>query len=652
MLTIANDVGTNYELIVNKAEKAKLCLIFFTPNSTKMVFNNRYVLFFLLAFSFFTPGKSQMELILQTTDTIICPGSTINVGFTVVGTAPPVFVTYLLDGTPTRYKTTNYNYGEIPINKPGFYPIIEYGNSVDTIRTSNHYISVEGSDLNAVLQGGGVFCGDDKVQPISVSLYGQSPWELSYIVDGINKTLVTSSSSYTLADYSGADVKLVEVKDQVCTRELSDSAFLGFYATPQVRFMGENTACAGSVSSFSVDYNELYAYYWKIPPTAQIVGGDTSSHIISLQWDTASTDYIRIRVSDTTTPCYGVNYNKLVRVYDVTHNQLSGDEKVCIGNSGSYATESIGSNYYKWKIPSAALPDRAIDTTTTAFNLEWQQPANDTVQLKVFSKAGNCESDWMKIPILVSRPPTFTIQGQPEACEGSNATFQTDYSPNYTYKWELPAIAGFRSGTDTNSFFLELAWNSEGEEQLGLSVTDTISGCTETKTFLVDIHPTPTTQSFDTAVCFGESSPLWVDTYSPPENTVFWVDLDRYGSVIQLEKSGFHRFVESTPYGCTATGSYQVTNTCSNNFYVPEIFSPNGDGVNDLLPIFGEFESCHIQIYTVSGELVYDGTQNTPPWDGTHYSQELPVGTYIWKAFVVDYEKNPYRREGTVTLIR
>lgn len=96
---------------------------------------------------------------------------------------------------------------------------------------------------------------------------------------------------------------------------------------------------------------------------------------------------------------------------------------------------------------------------------------------------------------------------------------------------------------------------------------------------------------------------------------------------------------------------------CMCPFYVPNSFTPNNDGVNDLFA-YGydcEITSFHIQISNRWGQLVFQTSDPTHFWDGTQGGNEAPLGTYIYSIDIHwrDYDKDMHRRIfGMVTIIR
>ena len=84
---------------------------------------------------------------------------------------------------------------------------------------------------------------------------------------------------------------------------------------------------------------------------------------------------------------------------------------------------------------------------------------------------------------------------------------------------------------------------------------------------------------------------------------------------------------------------------------IPNTFTPNGDGVNDLWDITAlqAYPGCTISIYNRGGLLVYNSINYPKPWDGTYNGKSLPVGTYY---FVIDLKNGKKPLTGPVTIIK
>jgi gliding motility-associated-like protein len=88
--------------------------------------------------------------------------------------------------------------------------------------------------------------------------------------------------------------------------------------------------------------------------------------------------------------------------------------------------------------------------------------------------------------------------------------------------------------------------------------------------------------------------------------------------------------------------------------FVPNAFTPNRDGRNDLLrPIaVGMARIDYFQIFNRWGQLVFRTSTNEHGWDGTVAGKIQPSGTYVWIVKAVDYTGAPYVQRGTLVLVR
>ncbi len=113
--------------------------------------------------------------------------------------------------------------------------------------------------------------------------------------------------------------------------------------------------------------------------------------------------------------------------------------------------------------------------------------------------------------------------------------------------------------------------------------------------------------------------------------------------------------IQYTP-GCIVIDSIVVQDVCEVKFFVPTAFSPNGDGVNDNLSIFGKgFFNLDFRVFNRWGEVIYiSRSQNDTGWDGTAHGVESPNGTYVWRAIYEDV-RSPgtlIKKWGRINIIR
>ncbi len=84
---------------------------------------------------------------------------------------------------------------------------------------------------------------------------------------------------------------------------------------------------------------------------------------------------------------------------------------------------------------------------------------------------------------------------------------------------------------------------------------------------------------------------------------------------------------------------------------VPNAFSPNGDGINDLWNIkaLEQFPQCQVNVFGRNGSLVYQSRGYPKPWDGTYKGAPLPTGIYY---YVIHASNDLPVLSGSVTILR
>lgn len=84
---------------------------------------------------------------------------------------------------------------------------------------------------------------------------------------------------------------------------------------------------------------------------------------------------------------------------------------------------------------------------------------------------------------------------------------------------------------------------------------------------------------------------------------------------------------------------------------IPNIFSPNGDGINDrwVIPYLESYPGCVVQIYNRYGQLIHQIVNYTTPWDGRINGKDAPVGTYY---YIIDPKNGRKPMTGFVDIIR
>jgi gliding motility-associated-like protein len=111
------------------------------------------------------------------------------------------------------------------------------------------------------------------------------------------------------------------------------------------------------------------------------------------------------------------------------------------------------------------------------------------------------------------------------------------------------------------------------------------------------------------------------------------------------------------PYACQDSDTSQTNATTLNPFgngiYVPNAFTPNGDGVNDVLFVHGTaIASVRLMIYNQWGKQLFISTDILKGWDGTSKGERSPGGLYTYALEVIMQDGTRITKGGTFSLIR
>jgi gliding motility-associated-like protein len=88
-------------------------------------------------------------------------------------------------------------------------------------------------------------------------------------------------------------------------------------------------------------------------------------------------------------------------------------------------------------------------------------------------------------------------------------------------------------------------------------------------------------------------------------------------------------------------------------FFVPNVFTPNGDGKNDLLMVFSHsISQIDFKIFNQWGVQVFESTKQGNGWDGKYKGVAQPVGVYVYILKLVLTDGTVLHKKGSVSLLR
>jgi gliding motility-associated-like protein len=106
-------------------------------------------------------------------------------------------------------------------------------------------------------------------------------------------------------------------------------------------------------------------------------------------------------------------------------------------------------------------------------------------------------------------------------------------------------------------------------------------------------------------------------------------------------------------FGCVDTAQIFIGMIQCIDAFVPTIFSPNGDGLNDEWVIFGScIEDLNLRVFDRWGELIFTSTSQAQPWDGTYKNQTVPLGNYTYQLELRLKDNSVISNSGIITVAK
>ncbi|TVR80327.1 MAG: hypothetical protein EA409_07795 [Saprospirales bacterium] len=244
-----------------------------------------------------------------------------------------------------------------------------------------------------------------------------------------------------------------------------------------------------------------------------------------------------------------------------------------------------------------------------------------------------------------------------EICLGDTTFLNPGYIPEYDYTWS-PSFGMIDLLTDPNP--------RVSPASTTLYVAEVQFGdCVQLKEVFVIVNPPPTITGISAnpnPVPLPISTLLTVD-FLPPSADVSWSPPDLLDSpfspnpIATIDQPTVFTVEITSEDGCISVDSILVETLqlpCEDPYvFLPNAFSPNGDGQNDILFLRGEhIERFELIIYNRWGQMVFRSDDLELGWDGTFNGEEAPLGAYGYHLEVECIGGLRFSRKGNVNLIR
>jgi len=261
------------------------------------------------------------------------------------------------------------------------------------------------------------------------------------------------------------------------------------------------------------------------------------------------------------------------------------------------------------------------------------------------------DASYFKGEVEVFSNPKIEPESQQEICSGDSIILIpiiNGGNGNIEYHWTGPN--GYTSSSQ--QVIIPKAITEESGTY-SLYVEDSMQ-CSNTKTFEVMVILSP-------EIAFSEYDTLWVEPGYLLEagygaDYYLWNTGETSESII-IDTTGLY-IVEVTSYdNCSSSDAVQIL-WGGIPFYIPNAFTPNGDGLNDTfgaIPKYDYINKYHISIFNRWGQLIFETSDISTGWDGTYQGTPCLLGTYVYRIDYEEFGQEPMDSkvvEGTVMLIK
>jgi gliding motility-associated-like protein len=464
--------------------------------------------------------------------------------------------------------------------------------------------------------------------------------------DGIG-TATTKAPSYTYTKAGTYTVKLVVVTNTGDAD--SATAQVVVYPKPVPAFAVNKTAQCLSGNSFvftngtTIDNSPLiFDHKWNFGD------GTLSSDINPIKTYTASGDFVVTLVETSFYGCVD-SVKRTITVNPMPTVTISAPKGTILCDGLTLDLTATGGASYLWYKDGVLInaANAATYASTTAGNYS----------VKSVSSFGCVSLSDAKITTTVLTNPKADFSYN-TYCTQVPVTFTnlsiTSNAGAVTYAWR--DNVGNTSAATSPVF----TYNNAGSVSMKLNVTSTY--CPNLKDSITKViaieSPIPGKRLPLVDGVIGDETKLQARIY--PNSKYTWSpatglsDITINNPITKLSAEQQYSISMLAPSGCTTVDTLLVRVFKDFTVFVPNVFSPNGDGQNDKLYVnlVGVKEFRLFRIFNRAGQKVFETTNPAEGWDGTVNGIAQPLDTYVWMVEAVSKYGAPIRENGLVTILR
>jgi gliding motility-associated-like protein len=337
---------------------------------------------------------------------------------------------------------------------------------------------------------------------------------------------------------------------------------------------------------------------------------------------------------------------------------VAGPDSICSGNTATLTATAPGGTYKWYEVATGGTP--------VFIGTVFQTPvlnSDKTYYVEVESAVSCLSVSRTPVKIIVHTTPVSPVVATTDTICARNAVTLLATAPGGTYKWYEIATGG--TPIYTGDSFHTPVLNSTKTYYVEVEST---SKCTSTSRTPVTVPVSEVHAQFTATPMMGEA-PLLVDFINTSTGAIsYHWDLGNQFST--NSKNVSYTFVNkgegSTTYevtliaindfGCADTAKVTITIDPHSELIVPNIFTPNDDGINDLFTLKSTgLHFVQAQLFNRWGLQIYEWNSIHGGWDGrTSSGLQAPEGTYYYiiKAKGEGATGKDYEFKGSFTLLR
>lgn len=395
----------------------------------------------------------------------------------------------------------------------------------------------------------------------------------------------------------------------------------------------------GTPNTYSIDWNAAA----QAAGLTDIVNAtlNTSPVTIAIPANIAAGTYTgTITATNTTTGMSSTAQTVTITVLQApVVNAIGGNTSVCEGATLTLTNTTTGGTWSSSNTNVATINSSGVVTAITG--------GTTTI---TYTVTNTCGSNNATTTVTVNAKPVVAdITGSNTLCVSSTTTL-SNATASGTWSVTPTSIATITNGGTVTGIAVGTA-----------TVTYTVAnGCGSTsKTYGITVADKPTVAAItgNNNIEAGNSTQLQNTTnggtWSITPVTI--ASIDNTGKVTGITAG-------------TATASYTVTNACGSteqtlpitvtappnaNVFIPNAFTPNGDGNNDAFRVYSNKQlNIELRIFNQWGELITTLNSSDDTWDGRYKNKLQPTGVYMYAARIVMPDGKTAFQKGSLLLIR